>query len=80
MHSYTHTCTRTIHTHALVQAQTIVVASVAEDPTSKVDLRDGSAQTIVRAATLRQALQIKLSISLSHSLLTQGQPVLALTV
>ena len=35
-----------------------------------VYLRDGSAQTIVHAATLRWKLQIKLSISPSHSILT----------
>ena len=40
-----------------------------------VYLRDGSPLTIVRAATLRQKLQLQLSISLSHSILTLGQPV-----
>ena len=40
-----------------------------------VHLRDGSAQTILRAATLRQKLQIQLSISPSHSILPPGQPV-----
>ena len=44
-----------------------------------VYLRDGSAQTVVRAATLRQKLQIKLSILPSHSILTSGRPVPALT-
>ena len=43
-------------------------------------LRDGSAQTIVRATTLRQKLQIQLSISPSHSILTPGRPVPALTL
>ena len=38
-------------------------------------LRDGSAQTILRAATLRYKLQIQLSISPSHSMPTPGQPV-----
>ena len=38
-------------------------------------LRDVSAQTSVRAATLRMRLQFKLSISLSHSIPTPGQPV-----
>ena len=33
-------------------------------------LRDGSAQTNLRAATLRQKLQIKRSTSPSHSILT----------
>ena len=45
-----------------------------------VNLRDGSSQTIVRSATLRQKLQIKLSISPSHSTLTLSQPVTALTL
>ena len=36
--------------------------------------------TIVHAATLRQKLQIKLSTSPSHSILTLGQPVPALTL
>ena len=42
--------------------------------------RDGSAQTIVHAATLRQKLQIKLAVSPSHSILTPGRPVPALTL
>ena len=46
----------------------------------RVYLRDGSAQTILRAATLRQKLQIQLSISPSHSILTPGQPIPALTL
>ena len=37
-----------------------------------VYLRDGSAQTIVLAAKMRQHLQIKISISSSHSILTLG--------
>ena len=45
-----------------------------------VYLRDGSAQSSERAATLRQKLQIKLSISPSHSILTPGQPVPELTL
>ena len=45
----------------------------------RVYLRDASAQTIKRAATLRQKLQTKLSISPSHSILTPGQPVPAVT-
>ena len=36
-------------------------------------LRDGSAQTILRAATLRWKLQIKLSTSPSHCILTPGR-------
>ena len=46
----------------------------------RVYLRDGSAHTILRAATLRQKLQIKLSISPSHSILTPGRPVPVLTL
>ena len=45
-----------------------------------VDLRDGAAHTAGRAATLRQKLHIKLAVSLSHSILTPGQPVPALTL
>ena len=41
-----------------------------------VYLRGGS----VRAATLEWKLQIKLAISLSHSILTTGQPVPAATL
>ena len=40
-----------------------------------VYLRDGSAQTNLRTATLRQKLQIKLSTSPTHSILTPGRPV-----
>ena len=46
----------------------------------RVYFRDGSAQTILRAATLRWKLQIKLSISPSDSILTPGRPVPALTL
>ena len=45
-----------------------------------VHLGDGSTQTIVCAVTLRQKLQIKLAISPSHSILTPGRPVPALTL
>ena len=45
-----------------------------------VYLRDGSARAILRAATLRYNLQIKLSISPSHGILTSGQQVPALTL
>ena len=45
-----------------------------------VYLRDGSAETVACSATLRQNLQIKLSIPPSHSILTLGQPVPALTL
>ena len=40
----------------------------------------GSAQTIIRAATLKWKLQIKLSASPCHSILTPSQPVPALTL
>ena len=40
-----------------------------------VYLWDGSPQTIVRAATLRQKLQIKFDTSFSHGILTPGRPV-----
>ena len=45
-----------------------------------VYLRDGPAETVVRVATLRQKLQIKLTISPSHSVLVPAQLVTALTV
>ena len=45
-----------------------------------VYLRDRSAQTILSAATLRQKLQIQLPTSPSHSILTPGRPVAALTL
>ena len=45
-----------------------------------VYLRNGAAQTSSRAATLREKLQIKVSTSPSHSILTSDQPVLALTL
>ena len=46
----------------------------------KVHVRDASAQTAVRAATLREKMPIKLTISPSHSALTPGQPVLTPTL
>ena len=46
----------------------------------EVYLKDRSAQTIVYAATPRQKLQTKLSISPSYNILTPGQPVPALTL
>ena len=41
---------------------------------------DRSAQTVVRAATLRYKLQIKLAFSPDHDALTLGRPVLAQTL
>ena len=45
-----------------------------------VYLKDGFAEAIVRAVTLRWKLQIKLPISLSHSILTPSQLVPMLTL
>ena len=42
-------------------------------------LKDGSAQRIVRAATLRLKLQIRFALLLNHSVPSPVQPVLALT-
>ena len=54
---------------------------VALRPSNRlVYLKDGSAQTIGRAATLRQKLQIQRFTSPSHSILTQGRPVPVLTL
>ena len=59
----------------------IVCLLVAWRPSNMlVYLRDGSAQTILRAATLRQKLQIQRSTSPSHGILTPGRPVPALTL
>ena len=53
----------------------------AEGPSNMLTyLRDGVARTRARAATLRQKLQIELSISPSRSILTPGQRVPALTL
>ena len=54
---------------------------VASDPSSMlVYFRDGAAQTVVRAATPRYKLQIKLFVSPSDSILTPVQPALVLTL
>ena len=45
-----------------------------------VYLRDGPAQTSLRAATLTKKLQIKLSISPSHSILTPNRLIPAQTL
>ena len=60
----------------------IIVACLLVKRTSNmlVHLRDGSAKTSVRAATLKKMLQVKLSILPSHGVLTPGQPVPALTL
>ena len=44
------------------------------------DLKDGSAQTVARTATVRYKLYIKLAASTIHSIQTPGQPVPALTL
>ena len=46
----------------LVMLPLFVGSLTSEQRAKSVDLRDGSALTIVRAATLRQKLQIKLVI------------------
>ena len=48
--------------------------------TYELYLRDGSAQTIVRAATPRYELQIELSISSIHGILAPGRPFPALSL
>ena len=58
----------------------LLVVCLMSQQCASVYLRDGSAQTILHAATLRLKLQIKVSISPSHSMLTLGQPVPLLTL
>ena len=49
---------------------------LAERPSNMLRyLRHGSALTSLRAGTLRQKLQVQLSTSPGHSILTRGQPV-----
>ena len=63
------------------QESEVVWWLIASRPSNmRVYLRDGSAQTILRAATLRWKLQTKVSISPSQSILTPGRQVLALTL
>ena len=57
-----------------------VVGCLTSQQQAIVYLRDGSAQTILRAATLRYKLQIQRSTSPSHGILTPGRPVPALTL
>ena len=45
-----------------------------------MSLRDGSAQRIARAATLKYVPQRRCSVSPSHNIRTLGQPVIALTL
>ena len=54
---------------------------VAERPSNmQAYLRDGSAQAILRAATQRQKLQIKLPTSPCYSILIPSPPIPALTL
>ena len=57
----------------------VVVVVVVVPSNIPVYLRDGSAKTILRAATVGEKFQTELSISPSHLILTPSQPVLALT-
>ena len=60
---------------------TVVVGWWFKRPSNMlVYLRDGSARTVVRAATLRQKMQIMLSTSPRRSILTPGLPVPAPTL
>ena len=67
-HSYT--LTTQLHTH-----HTVCTVSWLLPSNTLQHLKDGSAQTVVHAATLRHKLQIKLTIPSSHSRLTPGRPV-----
>ena len=71
---------QTIDRRKVTQLNLLHQESVDLPATCRVYLRDGSAQALVRAATLRKQLQINLSVSPSHRTLTSGQPVLAVTL
>ena len=58
-----------LETFSHVVSQLLTVPAIRN-----VHLEDGSAKTIVRAATLRYKLKIKLVISLRPRKLTAGQP------
>ena len=77
-----HTCTHSWNTtNTIISIIITVPLLVAQHPSNMLAyIRDGSAQAMVCAATLRPKLQIKLSISPSHNMLTQGQPVLRLAL
>ena len=66
--------TRRCNLHLLILYRWLVVGCLTFT-NMLVYLRDGSAQTSVRATTLRHKLQINLAISSSHSILTPDQPV-----
>ena len=67
-------CTRKVTQLNLLCQKSVIVQS----SNMRLCLRDGSAQTIVGDATLREKLQIGLFISPSQCILTPGQPVSAL--
>ena len=75
-----HAAVAAITTPMLWELLLLVGYLTSQQFVSFIFLRDGSALTSVRAATLRQKLQIKLATSPSHSVLTQGRPVPALTL
>ena len=58
----------------------IIIIIIIKGQVSAEEVGGSGAQTILRAATLKQKVQIKLSVSPSHSILTPGQPVHALTL
>ena len=61
--------------HIFLKRLLLLDACLASHPSDMlVCLSEGSAQTIIRAATLRQKLQIKLAILTSHSIVTTGLP------
>ena len=60
-------------------AQTSVLTDVRKQK-MQMYRRDGSAQTVVLIATQKWKMQIEYATSLSHSTLTPGQPLLALTL
>ena len=72
------------HTHTHLTITTILnpklLLLVGLTSQQQASVSPGRICTILRAATLRQKLRIKLSISPSHSILTLGRPVPALTV
>ena len=74
-------CPRTRHSNDNSKMRLFVGCLLAYHPSNVlVYLSDRSAKKIVRVATLRHMLQIKLFISPTHTLLTLGQTVPALTL
>ena len=72
----THTHTHLIMT-TILNPKLLLVGLTSQQQAS---VSQGRICTILRAATLRQKLRIKLSMSPSHSILTLGRPVPALAV